>query len=510
MPYFDLMPSWIFWVVALYGIGFSLTYLSKRLIKKGIDKSSKLIEVKAEDFPSVDIEFFDKTQKHFEELNFELIADIIREESVLKKDKADAPSRLMVSPCGMHGLSFVRHKARGFLGALQFFQSRTKFVEIVGFDTQLNNGGTIMTTTGAPTGKASGFANVHVSYVSPENKLDDIYLWHEKRVRDFLNENPHLEVVKYSGKEELYGRITNELDQLKSAWQQTNYKLTKEELKEFEVLKHRQAKMMITEDMLKEEVVEVRSTAKPPPLPTSASANTDDGLEWFHSMQAGQYGPVSLAELRAKVASGEVKGSDVAWNKTMDNWMPVSTVSELKIEKQAVPIYQPSPESLRMDSDDLVSTGIDPEAYDQPGIKRLYFWLIGVPAFSIHFYSYEIASLINNAISESAISWIAWITLVIAVSSRIKNLAMHSAWFWAILAPGLNLWLGYRLCSCPAGYALHKKLGKSGIVLCVLYWLLVVAFIAWFIYYIVAMFDPIDLDVENFESDSSFLEESGL
>ena len=140
MPYFDLTPSWIFWVVALYGIGFSLTYLSKRLIKKGIDKSSKLIEVKAEDFPSVDIEFFDKTQKHFEELNFELIADIIREESVLKKDKADAPSRLMVSPCGMHGLSFVRHKARGFLGALQFFQSRTKFVKIVDFDTQLNNG----------------------------------------------------------------------------------------------------------------------------------------------------------------------------------------------------------------------------------------------------------------------------------------------------------------------------------------------------------------------------------
>ena len=87
MPYFDLIPSWIIWVAALYGIGFSLTYLSKRLIKKGIDKSSKLIEVKAEDFPSVDIEFFDKTQKHFEELNFELIADIIREESVLKKIK---------------------------------------------------------------------------------------------------------------------------------------------------------------------------------------------------------------------------------------------------------------------------------------------------------------------------------------------------------------------------------------------------------------------------------------
>jgi len=61
--------------------------------------------------------------------------------------------------------------------------------------------------------------------------------------------------------------------------------------------------------------------------------------------------------------------------------------------------------------------------------------------------------------------------LVIYVGvQRLANAGMSRWWYLGNLVPILNLWIGYRMFACPAGYAHHKKLDSAGIVLAILYW----------------------------------------
>jgi uncharacterized protein (DUF983 family) len=54
---------------------------------------------------------------------------------------------------------------------------------------------------------------------------------------------------------------------------------------------------------------------------------------------------------------------------------------------------------------------------------------------------------------------------------------MSRMWCLAVFAPFLNLWVGYRCFACPSGYAFHKKLDGPGIVLAIVYWLVMLAFV---------------------------------
>jgi len=52
-------------------------------------------------------------------------------------------------------------------------------------------------------------------------------------------------------------------------------------------------------------------------------------MQWYYSKNATQLGPIPDAELRAKLASGEIVGTDMVWREGMPNWLMISTVSEL-------------------------------------------------------------------------------------------------------------------------------------------------------------------------------------
>ncbi len=56
---------------------------------------------------------------------------------------------------------------------------------------------------------------------------------------------------------------------------------------------------------------------------------------------------------------------------------------------------------------------------------------------------------------------------------RFSHLGMKRWWVFGLLVPLLQLWLGYRLFACPAGYAGSRKQDPGGIALAVIYWLLV-------------------------------------
>jgi len=52
-------------------------------------------------------------------------------------------------------------------------------------------------------------------------------------------------------------------------------------------------------------------------------------MDWYYSKQGSQQGPVSGADLQAKVMAGEVLPSDLAWREGMADWQPVSTLGGL-------------------------------------------------------------------------------------------------------------------------------------------------------------------------------------
>lgn len=60
-------------------------------------------------------------------------------------------------------------------------------------------------------------------------------------------------------------------------------------------------------------------------------------MQWYYSKNATQVGPVPDAELRAKIAAGEVTGSDMVWHEGMPDWRPLSAVDELQVAQPAQP-----------------------------------------------------------------------------------------------------------------------------------------------------------------------------
>jgi hypothetical protein len=53
-------------------------------------------------------------------------------------------------------------------------------------------------------------------------------------------------------------------------------------------------------------------------------------MQWYYSRNSTQLGPVSEQELRAKIMTGEVSGTDNVWREGMGDWQQVSAVEELR------------------------------------------------------------------------------------------------------------------------------------------------------------------------------------
>jgi hypothetical protein len=58
-------------------------------------------------------------------------------------------------------------------------------------------------------------------------------------------------------------------------------------------------------------------------------------MQWYFSKGGTQMGPVSLDELRAKIASGEVTGADMVWREGFPDWKRIGDVPELGISSAA-------------------------------------------------------------------------------------------------------------------------------------------------------------------------------
>lgn len=151
-------------------------------------------------------------------------------------------------------------------------------------------------------------------------------------------------------------------------------------------------------------------------------------MQWYYSQNATQLGPVDQDELRSKLASGEVSGSDMVWRDGMPDWRPASTMLELAAHTPGPPpvrvpgVAENSPYSPPASVSTQVSGMPIPNyLWQSIVVTILCCWPLGIPAivFAAKVDSLVARGDIQGAMSASASAkmwcWIAvgsWAVLI--------------------------------------------------------------------------------------------------
>jgi len=205
---------------------------------------------------------------------------------------------------------------------------------------------------------------------------------------------------------------------------------------------------------------------------------------WFYTHEGEQIGPVSLAELRIKAGEGALHPRlDMAWKQGMDEWKPAGEIEGLFERKTVVEEVEAAPATPDPYQPPAHQEAAEMLAKDGgwPGARRRSFYLMTMVfpfvwnflvAASGGFFGEQFGPRIMGGLMVAAML-LPFILIIYFGVQRIANVGMSRWWYLGNLVPFLNLWVGYRMCVCPAGYAYHKKLDAIGVVLAVFYWLLI-------------------------------------
>jgi hypothetical protein len=55
-------------------------------------------------------------------------------------------------------------------------------------------------------------------------------------------------------------------------------------------------------------------------------------MNWYYAKNGAQQGPISLEDMKSRIAMGEISATDLAWQEGMSDWMPIGSIAELKLE----------------------------------------------------------------------------------------------------------------------------------------------------------------------------------
>lgn len=197
-----------------------------------------------------------------------------------------------------------------------------------------------------------------------------------------------------------------------------------------------------------------------------------------------QFGPVSIDDLKFEVERGELNPRlDMVWKEGMEDWIPAGKVEglfEKNVEaeekekaKEAPPVVAPVSEVGKKQAK---KEQVGPEREGTNRMGFIFFcyifpviWFVGV-VLGAEFLKGQVGPDIFGPITI-VLFLLPLVVGIAATLKRFQNLAMTRLWFFGLIVPFLNYWLGYRLFACPAGYAEHKKLGGAGWFLAIIYWL---------------------------------------
>lgn len=225
---------------------------------------------------------------------------------------------------------------------------------------------------------------------------------------------------------------------------------------------------------------------------------------WFFSQGGQQQGPVPFSELQARVNDGELDPTkDLVWKQGMANWTPVGQMREVfqvagEAASQPEPEPEPEPEPSPVPEPEPAKKQAIQQPAPQPvnrelqknfeaevdGANRMHYFL-GVYVFPI-VWMFILSFVLAALGSESGLAGllalmgvlVPFVVVLVVALKRFTNLAMSRWWILGNLVPLLNLWVGYRLFACPAGYGAGRKMDAIGIFLAILYWLSLIAAVA--------------------------------
>jgi len=217
---------------------------------------------------------------------------------------------------------------------------------------------------------------------------------------------------------------------------------------------------------------------------------------WFVTHEGKQFGPVSIDDLRFEAERGELSPKhDVVWKKGMEGWIPAGQVEGL---------FEQNEEAQENEDQSAF-------AEEWPGAGRAALILL---CFVFPFFwgfclvlgtAYLQGKIAGNTLMLGDIG-LGLVPVVLAITAtlmRFRNLGMNRAWFLGLFVPILNLWVGFRIFSCPEGYAKHREMDGIGWVLAFIYWVsvLLAAAATGFVSFVLTQSGPDDhyrVMIENF------------
>lgn len=207
---------------------------------------------------------------------------------------------------------------------------------------------------------------------------------------------------------------------------------------------------------------------------------------WFYSHKGEKLGPVSFEDLKQKTIHNMLDPRlDLVWTKGMAEWKAAGEVKGLFERSSVTPtpreVIAPSIDPNRSPRQESMMAQLGKGA-DWPGLRRRTFlfatlilpFLISVAgAMSAHL----IVAQFGKDVSIWIFLGISVLPFVIAFYvhlERLANLGMSRFWYLGMIIPLVNIWLCYRCVACPSGYAFHKKIDATGVLLALVYWSLLI------------------------------------
>lgn len=194
--------------------------------------------------------------------------------------------------------------------------------------------------------------------------------------------------------------------------------------------------------------------------------------DWYISRNGEQEGPVTQQQIKALVESGHLDpAATLCWREGMTDWIALPE-SDLLAPVVQAPVtvgrvmynpYVPPKHAPK---------GTEVEQLEYPGFGRLAYigwtFLITVVCYAVLF-AVVFAMLKGSSDGIGLGGFVVLVIFAVAVVGsmyigvkRVQNLGMSG---WAILwslVPFMNIWIGWRMMACPAGYEHHRTLDTAG------------------------------------------------
>ena len=211
---------------------------NKRRAKKIIKQNERIYSenqvhefVDPKDFPFLDLEFYDDTQKNFERLGFRHIADI--ENVTISKEFPSFRTfnRCMLSEDGAVTLGIFHVRIRGWMRILQVIRIIKPDImyHVTELETELSDGRFVVTANGKETNSMTSPPEIITQNLTYRITKEELLKTHMDAIHEIQERDPNVTTLKFSTYEELE-ESGNRMRKIRHEFKKARGYITKEEI----------------------------------------------------------------------------------------------------------------------------------------------------------------------------------------------------------------------------------------------------------------------------------------